>query len=512
MTDTPAVGPDTAGEPAEIGMRHVPNAVSAVVLFTVRLLAAVLQLRIVDQRWGGDYTGLNALGSQVLLFVTLLELGLSQSAITLLYEPLLKHNHPRVSAMISALRHDVRLLAGAGAVVLFPAVALYARFIRGGLSYGLVAGTLGCIAVSGFVQLMAIHFQAYLNSAEQMDKVNYTFAAGYLLKTGIGLPLALYWNDYLLLPATIAVLTAGEYWLLRIAFHRGFPQFQSGDWRDAAREIRGRARFVLIQRVAGLAYYQSDFVILSVTTSLLMVRNYAKFQYVSAALLAVVGLVAASLTTSLARQQLRGRVASGRKQYVTAQFAISIAGAVLMVAFWFTARTIVEIAFGPDFAVSSTAVILFGIALFLNIVKAVDDVFIVVKGAFHIAWWIPVVEVPVYVISGAVLSRRMGIPGILAATIGTNVLISILVKGLVLPVPVFDSTRSQWYGSRAVNMAKAMATAVPLVVFYALSPRVLHPGWLRFGVTNLVALAYMFAAIRWLALRRPLEAAPASER
>jgi hypothetical protein len=139
-------------------------------------------------------------------------------------------------------------------------------------------------------------------------------------------------------------------------------------------------------------------------------------------------------------------------------------------------------------------------------------VFIVVKGAFHIGWWIPVVEVPVYVISGAVLSRRMGIPGILAATIGTNVLISILVKGLVLPVPVFDSTRSQWYGSRAVNMAKAMATAVPLVVFYALSPRVLHPGWLRFGVTNLVALAYMFAAIRWLALRRPLEAAPASER
>src|SRR6185437_15373521 len=120
----------------------------------------------------------------------------------------------------------------------------------------------------------------------------YTFAAGYLLKTGIGLPLALYWNDYLLLPGTVALLTAGEYLSLRIAFHRGFPQFRPVDWRDAAREIRGRARFVLIQRVAGLAYYQSDFVILSVTTSLLMVWNYAKFQYVSAALLAVVGLVA----------------------------------------------------------------------------------------------------------------------------------------------------------------------------------------------------------------------------
>jgi hypothetical protein len=504
MTDGRSSASESAGDLPALRLRHVPNAVSAVVLFTVRLLASVLQLRIVDRHWGGGYTGLNALGNQVLLFVTLLELGLSQSAITLLYEPLLKHNHPRVSAMISALRHDVRLLAGTGAVVIFPAIALYARSIRGGLPYSLVVGTLACIALSGLVQLMAIHFQAYLNSAEQMDKVNYTFAAGYLLKTAIGLPLALYWNEYLLLPATIAVLTAGEYVSLRTAFHRGFPHFHSGDWRDAAREIRGRARFVLIQKIAGLAYYQSDFVILSVTTSLLTVRNYAKFQYVSAALLSVVGLVAASLTTSLARRQLHQRVESGRKQYVTAQFAISIAGAVLMVAFWFTARTIVEIAFGPDLEVSSTAVILFGIALFLNIVKAVDDVFIVVKGAFHIGWWIPVVEVPVYVISGAVLSRRIGIPGILAASIATNVLISILLKGTVLPAPVFDSTRSQWYSCRAENMAKAMATAAPLAVFYALAPRVLHPDWLRFGVTNLVALAYMFAAIRWVALRRPV--------
>ena len=142
-----------------------------------------------------------------------------------------------------------------------------------------------------------------------------------------------------------------------------------------------------------------------------------------------------------------------------------------------------------------------------SFVKAVDDVFIVVKGAFHIGWWIPVVEVPVYVISGAVLSRRLGISGILAASIATNAFVSILLKGLVLPVPVFDSTQSQWYASRAVNMAKAIATAAPLALLYGLAPRVLHPAWLRFGITNLLALAYMFAAIRWIALRRPMGAA-----
>src|SRR6266567_2315999 len=278
----------SAGAPR---LRHVPNAVSAVALFAARLLVAVVQLRLVDKYWGGGYTGLNALSNQVLLYVTLLELGLSQSATTLLYEPILQRNFPRVSRIILALRHDVRLLAAAGSLVIVPAVAWYARGIHGALPLSTVMRTLICIAATGLLQLTAIHLQVYLNAAEQLDKVNYTFAAGYLLKTIIGLPLAIHWHNYLLLPLTIAVLTFGELVSLRIAFHHAFPQFQPGPWLDESRQIRKRAKFVMIQRVAGVAYYQSDFIILSITTSLVMVKDYAKFQYVAAALLSIVGLV-----------------------------------------------------------------------------------------------------------------------------------------------------------------------------------------------------------------------------
>lgn len=496
-----AVEVEVAEEPTALRLRHVPNAISAVVLFASRLLAAVLQLRIVDQHWGGAYTGLNALSNQVLLYVTLLELGLSASAISLLYEPLLKRDHPRVCAMISALRHDVRWMALLGALVLLPALGVYAWHIRGPLPYTLVAGTVGCIAATGLIQLMAIHFQAYLNAAEQLDKVNYIFAAGYLLKAAIGLSLAIHWNNYLLLPATIAALTLGEFAALKAAFHWRFPQFRSMDWRVAARALRSRAKFVLLQKVAGAAYYQSDFIILSVTTSLVMVKDYAKFQYVNAALLSAVGLIAASLTTSVARLQLRHHAENRRKQYVTAQFAMSVLGSGLMLAFWFTARTVVTLVFGGDPAVSQTAVALFGIALFLNIVKAVDDIFIMAKGAFEVGWWIPSVEVPIYVITGVLLSQRIGFTGILLASIGTNLIVSIGLKGIVLAGPVFDSRSRQWYVSRFGSMIKGLLAVAPLALLYDLAPRFLHPTLLRFAATNLVALLFMLAGIRWIVLR-----------
>jgi O-antigen/teichoic acid export membrane protein len=501
MMETRTVDVSAAGPPAAPRLRHVPNAVSAVVLFAARLLAVVLQLRIVDKHWGGAFTGLNALSNQVLLYVTLLELGLSQSAITLLYEPLLKRDYPRVCGMISALRHDVRMLALGGSILIVPGLVLYARFIRGPLPYFTVLGTVACVAAAGFVQLMAIHFQAYLNAAEQLDKVNYTFAGGYLLKSGIGLLLALHWNNYLLLPAATAMLSLAEFTALKMAFHRAFADFRPVPWREPARALRSRAKYVLIQRVAGVAYYQSDFIILSLTTSLAVVKDYAKFQYVSAALLSVVGLVAASLTTSVARMQLRHHAENRRRQYATAQMAISIIGAVLMLAFWFTARNVVSFVFGGDPDVSTESIVLFGAALFLNIVKAADDVFIMAKGAFEVGWWIPATEVPVYVITGVVLSRYMGFNGILLASIGTNLAVSIVLKGIVLSGPVFDCTRAQWYKSRFTGMAKAFVAAVPLAAVYVLAPRFVHPMSVRFIVTNVIGVAYMVGGIRWIVSR-----------
>ena len=500
-SETGAVEGLAAGDGSAPRLRHVPNAVSAVVLFAARLLVAVLQLRLVDKYWGGGYTGLNALSNQVLLYVTLLELGLSQSAITLLYEPILKRDFPRVSGIILALRHDVRMLALLGCAVIFPAVAWYAHSIHGQLPIVTVTGTLICIAITGVLQLTAIHLQVYLNAAEQLDKVNYTFAAGYLVKTLVGLTLAIHWHNYMLLPVTIAVLTVGELLSLRIAFKRAFPQFVATEWRSHARTIRKRARFVMIQRVAGVAYYQSDFIILSITTSLVMVKDYAKFQYVSAALLSMVGLVASSLTTSVARMQMRLHAENRRKQYVTAQSAIAFIGAVLLVAFWFSAPTVVFLAFGNDPEMDKSTILLFGAALFLNIVKVVDDIFIMAKGAFEIGFWIPALEVPVYVVTGVLLSQRMGFAGILIASIATNFIVSIGLKGIVLSRQVFDSTKTQWYGYRLLSMGLALLAIIPLVFVYQLANQFVHPNILRFGATTAIALGYMLAGVRWL-LRR----------
>jgi hypothetical protein len=483
---------------AKLRNPHILNVSSAIYLFVIRVIVAVLQLRFVERVWGGSYSGLNALSNQVLLYTTLLELGLSQAAITFLYEPIATANRERASALVSALRHDIRALLLWGACLAFPLLALYAHAMHSQVPMRTLLGTLWLIAFTGLVQLATLHFQVYLNAAERINRVNFVLGTGYLVKTAIGLPLAIHFHRYLLLPGTIAALTFGEYAALKIAFHHAFPNFAIvQQWREMARTIRTRAKYVVVHKIAALAYYQSDFIILSLTASLVIVKDYAKYQYVSAALLSVLGMVSVALTTSIARLQLRHAAETRRQQYVLAQRAVALMGAILMLGYWFTAQTVVNLAFGHSSGITQRTILLFGIALFLNIVKTADDVFLAAKGLYEVGWWIPAIEVPTYLVTGYFLSRRMGIPGILVASIFTNLTISVLCKGIVLARPIFDSTPEQWFGARVMSVARAAVIAAPMAVLYIAIPKSLHHGAVvTFVVTNGLAGLYALAMVR----------------
>lgn len=446
--------------------RNYSNVVSAIFLFSARVITAVVQLRIVEQYWGGSYSGLNVLCNQILLYVALLELGLAQSATSLLYEPIAKEDLAQASAIVIAVRNDVRRLSTVGAIVLVPLLYAYAAFVHSSIPFWTIVYTFWLIASAGLIQLASIHFQVYLNAAEQIDRINYVLGAGFLVKTTVGLAVATHWHQYLLLPATIAMLSIGEFAGLRAVFRISFRDFRSAPSKHAEHLVRRRAKFVLVHKVAGLAFYQSDFIILSLTASLSVVTNYAKYQYVSAALLSMVGMIATALTTSIARHQIRETPDARRRQYALAQFVTSLIGTSIMLGYSFSAHTAVALAFGAGVAIGSSSLWLFGIALCLNVVKMLDDVFITAKGAFDVGCWIPAIEVPIYIATGVLLSKHIGFPGILVACIATNLSVSVMVKGTVLARPVFEMTRTQWFYGRTRSIGKAVLLLSPVALIY----------------------------------------------
>lgn len=472
-------------------LRFVKNLTASLSYFVIRAATAIVQLRILDAQFGGQFSGLNALLNQVYLYVTLFELGLAAAAVSLLYEPIHARNHQRTSELLSALARDTRRLIVVLSPLILGLLIVYSRSIQTTLPRTMVFGALALTAVSGLLTLFLLPYQSYLNASEKLYQVHLVLGVGLAAKTVLGLSAVRWTGNYLALPATNAVLSALELLAVRLLFFKQFPEFLRVRNPRVTTELRTKAKYALCHRVGGLIYYQSDFVILSLAATLMAVNEYAKYQYIAAGILGISTAAFTSMTASIARKQIGAGPNRRTSQYRHVSLVCHFTAIGFALAFYFTANDLVRVMYRTGTQASQLTLILFSSLLFLNLVKAVDDTFISAKGAFQAAVYLPLLEPVVYIPLGVFLVREHGFNGILMAAIAVNVLFACIgktavVAKAVLEIPVFRIVRL-----RALNLVAALVLVTPLVWWYLHSGAFAGSGVLRFALQNMAAAVYM---------------------
>lgn len=437
------------------------NLAASFFYFAARVLAAILQLRLIARYFGSQYAGLSALLNQLSFYVAMIELGLAAAAISLLYEPIKSGNDGQTSGLLFALQRDTRRLMLAAVPIVGLLVFGYAQHVHSTLPRPVVLATFALTAVSGSMSLLAIHYQAYLNASEQMYKVHLTLGAGHLAKTILGVAIAAATGRYVWLPITIAAISGLEVVALRTGFHRSFPAYRPGALRDAFTTIRKRAKYVLFHRIGALVYYQSDFIILSLTATLITVKQYAEVQYLIAGILGLFTAVFSALCASIARRQLGVASEARWRQYRAVAQATYVLACAVSMAFFFAAPDVLRLLFREEPA-STRTMGLFGCLLLLNLIRTVDDTYVTASGAFEVGYYLPILEGPMYIGLGVVLSRRIGMDGVIWAGIVTNVLFAVAAKTAVVAYGVLFQPLWRFVRLRIWNALVAALAAIPL--------------------------------------------------
>jgi O-antigen/teichoic acid export membrane protein len=468
--------------------------------FAARVAAAALQLRLVAHFFGAQYAGLNVLLYQLAYYVALIELGLAAAAISLLYEPIKNAQVEHVSGLLCALQRDTRRLMLLALPIVAALVVAYARSVHSTLPPKIVLATFALTAVSGLVTLLSIHYQAYLNASEQMYKIHLVLGFGHIAKTAIGLTLAIALHNYLWVPIVIAAISVVEVAALRLGFHLSFPQYIPGATREFFSIIRARAKWVLFHRVGSLIYYQSDFIILSLATTLVLVKDYAQVQYIVMGIVGLFSAVANALTASLARRHIDVSAAGRWRQYRAVSQANYFVALATTLAFFFSARQLVWMVFGSN-APGTHTMLLFASLLLLNLVRAVDDTYITATGSFQVGFYLPVLEGPFYIAVGVFLSRRLGMDGVLWAGILTNVLFVVIAKSVVVAHAVFSGSVARIFAIRFKNIIEAAVLSLPLLAIDIAFQRAALSRPIHFLAVSLTAATYS-GAIGYAMIRR----------
>jgi O-antigen/teichoic acid export membrane protein len=486
------------------------NLLTSFYFFFIRAVCSVVQLRFLNAHFGNQLSGLNALLNQVYLYVTLFELGLAAAAVSLLYEPIQKNDTRHASELIATLHRDTVRLTLAAAPIIYSVLAVYALRMRTSLSFSTVFAALALTAASGLCVILSLAYQSYLNASNKIYQVHLVMGTSFLLKTIAGLYLALAWNSYLCLPATFSAFSIAELLLLRRLFYHQFPAYQKIRSAEATKELRSRAKYALCHKVSGLVYYQSDMVILSLAASVAVINVYAKFQYLALGILGICGAAFTSLTATIARRQIGAAQATRTRQYRYVSLACHFAAGSFALAYFFTSNDIVSLLYRTASGTNSFTISLFSLLLYLNVVKSVDDTFIAAKGAFEVAFYLPLIEPIFYLLLALFTVHLWNIDGILAAGIVTNVVFAGVGKAGVVAKAVLHQTIRKLLQLRGINFLISLVLITPLYFLYSAS-RAWHLSPLaRFGTCNLACALYIAAVCSLLISRGYPKASPAT--
>jgi len=479
----------------------VRNLVVALCTFAIRAVASIIQLRVLDRRFGEPFAGLNILSNQLILQVTLFELGLGTAAVSLLYEPIRKQNYDRACELITALRRNTLALTLGATPLVYGFLIIYAARIHSSLSFSTVLAALLLIGTCGLCNLLALPFQVYLNSADRIFQVHLASGACCVLKTVIGLLLASVTGWYLWMPITSVAASVMEISLLWRLFHLSFPGYRFIKSSRAGMELRSKAKFALCHRLSGLLYHQSDFIVLSLSAGLAPLKDYAEWQYISAGILGICSAAWNSMTTSIARSQIAANDGIDRiSQYRSASTTCHFVAGALALAYLFTAKDLVILCYGGRAEAETLTVQLFAVLLYLNVIKSVDDTFVSAKGMFHIGFSLPILQPVCYVTLGICLVRQFGVNGILVAGIVTNLLSSVLAKTIVLAKILEISPRALAH-LRIKVLFSTSRLIVPLYLWYSGPAKSLAPGIIRFTISNSVT-ALIVVPICYVLIKR----------
>lgn len=401
------------------------NLITSIILYFIRIGCIILQLRFVEFFFGKDFTGLTALLNQVCLYVSLIELGLGEATLSLLYEPLKKNNFETIVGLLNEYKRSIVKTLSIGTPFTVAGLYIISIYTKTSLPWYVIFNSSVLIAISIFLSIYSFHYQSYLNATGKLKLLNITFMLSNVIKTLLGITASYIFACYYFLPAAYLIGSIVEYILILYFFKKNSPieiKKLLASTKYCSHAAWKRSKYVLLHKIGCLVYYQSNFVILGFVSSLKDVSFFSKYQYLYAGAFGICTAISSACTTPVAKR-LADNISLRKQQYIYLSTIIMVLAGWYAFSFFLFYNKAQIILFGST-EKNTYLLILMSILLFLNIIKLIDDALILVTGSFQIGYFFPILESVIYLIFGITLVHYYGLCGIPLAGIITYVIIS----------------------------------------------------------------------------------------
>jgi O-antigen/teichoic acid export membrane protein len=442
--------------------KFVLNLITDVIPLIIISILGLYKSKYFLQFLGSDTLGLYNLFSQIMIYIALVDGGLSSAVLCALYKPNTEGNTSKFNEILTAVR---KVFAKIGIVIFglaFIVSFVVPFFIKdNSFEYFYVVGAFLLFALSNVIGYFFVPYQSLLEVKEKKYYVNICLEVGQivlsileiiLLISGVGFLWILLMHSVVKLVSNIAIY---------IICKKKYPDVNfKNDSED--RTFTGQVKHLIFHKVNGLIGSNIDILIITRFQGLTNVAIYSTYNYFINMLKTIMGKISGAMQAIVGNFMVRSKnkIYDLYKEINSMVFFLAI---ILCCPLTLALDYFIDIWYEGEIATSFAISISFVLILFLYIVKMNTNTFINSAGLFKETKKCAIVDTIVNLTLSLILVYFIGIPGVLIATVISVFISEYIMKTIVAHKYIFEKSVIKYFLS---NIKFFILYIIELVVGY----------------------------------------------
>lgn len=402
-------------------------------------LLGIFKFKLFLQILGDETLGLYQLFSQIMIYVALVDGGLSNAVLFSLYKPNAEGDKKKFNALLAGAYkifcHIGMIVFGIAALVSFlvPFLIKNSTF-----NYWYIILTFLLFSTSNAVGYFFVPYHCLLEVKEKKYIYNLTNQIGQIVLsvTEIIFLLIGIRFEYILIMHTVVKLLANlaEVYICK----KEFPDVKIKQ-KEKNYSFKVHIKSLIFHKINGLIGSNIDTIILSSFLGLKQVAIYSTYIYIINMLENILGKISTSMTAIIGNYMIKSKdkLEELRNEFNGALFFLAI---VICVPLTLAINGFIDIFYEGQIATSTILAISFTLLLFVYIIKMSTTLFVNAGGLFKETKHCAMTDTCVNLVLSLVLIHYLGIPGVLIATVIAVFIAEYILKTRVVYKHIFNKS------------------------------------------------------------------------
>ena len=422
------------------------NLIIGIILTTAIALLGLIKIKVFLSYLGDESTGIYQLFNQIFSYISLVDAGLTSSILYSLYKPVSTNDTKKINAILKGGRKFYNIIALIiiliGVLISFKIDFFIADYT---LPFWYIQVSFILFIVASAINYFVTTRKVILEARQNLYKVHLVVYISMLVKGILEIVLLLLNFKLLSLMVLMLVMAIIQNIIIIFVSKKDYPEI-SYDGEEVDTSFKKETKNLFAQKIASIVFNNTDVILISKYIGSSSIIIYTSYMYIINSLQNVVKKIGSSSLAGIGNLLVTEKTKARDIFYEYNSMCYYFAS-ILCVPLLLVINQFIEIFYGKEYLLSFTGSVYVVIILFFKVIEIPLEVYNSALGYFDKVKKCTIIQSVLNLTLSIILIFKMGIEGVLLATIISYIVGEFALYPLILNKGYFKEQKINYYSS-----------------------------------------------------------------